>query len=169
MTRQEIAFTAERLRKLLSGVDRNAVLIGGQALAFWAEYYRIRIDDTLPIVSKDADFLGDRALVERISEISGGHATYPPRRAITALVGQVTIELANDQFLNVDVLHKVVGIKSDSVKRRAEEVVFDGLKFMIMHPIDVLQSRISNLATLKDKQNEMGILQAKLEIGRAHV
>ncbi|MCL4733211.1 hypothetical protein KJZ71_05435 [Patescibacteria group bacterium] len=168
MTRQEIAFTAERLRKLLSGVDRNAVLIGGQALAFWAEYYRIRIDDTLPIVSKDADFLGDRALVERISEISGGHATYPPRRAITALVGQVTIELANDQFLNVDVLHKVVGIKSDSVKRRAEEVVFDGLKFMIMHPIDVLQSRISNLATLKDKQNEMGILQAKLAVKVAY-
>lgn len=164
MTRQEIAFTADQFRKLLSGVGRNAVLVGGQALAFWADYYRIPLDDTLPAVSKDADFLGDRALVERISEMSGGHASFPPRRAMTALIGQVTIELANDQFLNVDVLHKIVGVRADSVKRRAEDVDLDGLKFRIMHPIDVLQSRIWNLATLKDKQNEMGMLQADLAV-----
>lgn len=164
MGRLEIAFTADQLRKLLSGVGRNAVLVGGQALAFWADYYRIPLDDALPAVSKDADFLGDRALVERISEMSGGHASFPPRRAMTALIGQVTIELANDQFLNVDVLHKIVGVRADSVKRRAEDVDLDGLKFKVMHPIDVLQSRIWNLATLKDKQNEMGVLQANLAV-----
>ncbi|KAB2841543.1 MAG: hypothetical protein F9K47_11110, partial [Burkholderiales bacterium] len=122
MTRQEIAFAADQLRKLLSGVGRNGVLVGGQALAFWADYYRIPLDDALPVVSKDADFLGDRALVERISEVSGGHASFPPRRAMSALIGQVTIELANDQFLDVDVLHKIVGVRADSVKRRAEDV-----------------------------------------------
>ncbi len=164
MTRQEIAFAADQLRRLLSGVGRNAVLVGGQALAFWADYYRIPLDDALPAVSKDADFLGDRALVERISEISGGHASFPPRRAMSALIGQVTIELANDQFLNVDVLHKIVGVRADSVKRRAEDVDLDGLKFKVMHPIDVLQSRIWNLATLEDKQNEMGMLQTDLAV-----
>lgn len=164
MTRQEIAFAADQLRKLLSGVGRNGVLVGGQALAFWADYYRIALDDALPVVSKDADFLGDRALVERISEMSGGHASFPPRKAMSALIGQVTIELANDQFLDVDVLHKIVGVRADSVKRRAEDVDLDGLKFKVMHPIDVLQSRIWNLATLKDKQNEMGMLQTDLAV-----
>lgn len=164
MSRQEIAFGAEQLRNLLSGVGRNAVLVGGQALAFWVDYYRIEMDDALPAVSKDADFLGDRSLVEKISRASGGHASFPPRKAMTALVGQVTIELANDQFLNVDVLHKIVGVRADSVKRRAEEVDLDGMKFKIMHPIDVLQSRIWNLATLKDKQNEPGVLQASLAV-----
>lgn len=83
---------------------------------------------------------------------------------MSALVGQVTIELANDQFLNVDVLHKIVGVRADCVKRRAEDVDLDGLKFKVMHPIDVLQSRIWNLATLKDKQNEMGMLQTELAV-----
>lgn len=162
--RREVAFTAERLRELLSGVGRNAVLVGGQALAFWADYYGIRIDDALPAVSKDADFLGDRVLVERIAGASGGQASFPPRKAVTALVGQVRIELANEQFLNVDVVHSIVGVRADSVKRRAEEVELDGLKFKIMHPVDVLQSRIWNLATLKNKQDELGVLQARLAI-----
>lgn len=48
MTRQEIAFTAGQRRKLLSGVGRDAVLVGGQALAFWIDYYRIEMDDALP-------------------------------------------------------------------------------------------------------------------------
>lgn len=161
---REIAFTADRLRELLAGVGRNAVLVGGQALAFWVDYYRIRIDDALPAVSKDADFLGDRALVERISRASGGQASFPPRKALTALVGQVRIELANAQFLNVDVLHSIVGVRADSVRRRAEQVELDGLTFKIMHPVDVLQSRIWNLATLKNKQDELGLLQARLAV-----
>jgi hypothetical protein len=53
---------AELLARILELAGLEMILIGGQALAFWAAYYSVPAP---PIaVTKDVDFLGTRADVE---------------------------------------------------------------------------------------------------------
>lgn len=164
MIEREVPISQALLEKVLSNVTPDAVLVGGQALAIWVSHYNIDIT-TGPLVgaiSDDADFLGGRNDVASIAQGVSGTPEYPPQRAITALVGQVKIHVAPAEFVNIDVIDKVVGIAADVVRRRASEAVLGATKFYVMHPLDVLLSRVENLAQLISKQNTEGIEQTRL-------
>jgi hypothetical protein len=165
----ESVFTLEQLKQLLSSVSPTTVLVGGQALVFWVDYYGITIasERMAEGISSDADLLGDRKLVRRIADQVHGKASYPPQNAITALVGQITIPINENEFLNVDVIDRVVGIEADRVRKRALQVALGDVQFLVMHPLDVLQSRIENLAHIQDKQTEEGIDQTLLAVAVA--
>lgn len=172
MTDTEVAVSQEQLASILSNVTPGAVLVGGQALAFWVAHYGV----SLPVglvgaISDDADFLGTRADVEAIAQGVGGRSSYPPKRAMTALIGQVTVPVAPGEYVNVDVLHRLIGLDGDQVRDHAAEVELDSVTFQVMHPMDVLQSRVANLATIKDKQNAQGIEQTRLslQVARAYI
>jgi hypothetical protein len=162
----EAVFTPEQLQHLLSKADSATVLVGGQALVFWVDYYGVPTspEKRAEGISSDADFLGDRNLVGRLAEGVHGKASYPSQHAITALVGQVTIPLSENEFLNVDVIDRIVGIDADAVRKRAVQAQLGDVQFLVMHPLDVLQSRIENLAQLADKQTDEGIDQALLSV-----
>lgn len=83
---------------------------------------------------------------------------------MTAIAGQVVMRPDQNEYLNIDVIHRVVGIDANAVRKRALPAEFDGVPFRVMHPLDVLKSRIENLATLQDKQTPEGITQAKLAL-----
>ena len=170
MSEQEVPISKELLEKVLSGITQDAVLIGGQALAVWVTEYNIDITSSSlsGSISNDADFLGDRKDVAAIAKSVSGKSKYPTERQITALVGQVEINVSKTEFVNIDVLHKVIGIDAASIKRRATEVHFGSTKFYLMHPLDVLQSRVENLSQLDSKRNEVGIEQARLAALVAH-
>ena len=91
-------------------VAGDAVLIGGQALAFWVAYFDLR----LPVgprayISGDADFLGVLRHVETFAGALGGRAEYPSKRQISALHGAVTKATPDGPKILVDVLRSVVG------------------------------------------------------------
>lgn len=163
--RVETSFDQARLAKLL-GLAQDAVLVGGQAVAFWASFFNIPVPPALPpYVTKDTDFLGNRKDVARMASGMGGAALYPHRRGLTALAGQVRIDLSEHEFLGIDVLHRIVGFEdSDAVRRRAEERSLGEVRFRVMHPIDCLRSRIENLRVLRDKRTEAGAAQASLSV-----
>lgn len=166
MTSREAPFTLEQLTRLLKAAPDDLILVGGQALAFWADYYGVDAEQSgfSGAISRDADFLGMRKNVGEIAKHVNGTPTYPHERALTALAGQVRIHLANDQFLNVDVIHRVYGLEAQDVRRRALKGALEDATFLVMHPLDVLQSRIENLADIKDKQTPEGIAQALLAV-----
>lgn len=163
--RVETAFDQTQLVKLL-GLAQDAVLVGGQALAFWASFFKILIPPALrPYVTKDTDFLGNREDVARMASGMGGAALYPHRRGRTALAGQVRIDLSDHEFLGIDVLHRIVGLEDgNAVRRRAEERSLGKVRFRVMHPIDCLRSRLRNLRVLRDKRTEAGAAQASLAV-----
>lgn len=169
----ESVFTLAQLEHLLSKADQTTVLVGGQALVYWVDRYGISVPPARQAegISSDADFLGDRSVVSRLADGVGGKASYPSQHAITALVGQVTIPLKESEFLNVDVIGRIVGIDADAVRKRALHVQLGDVRFLVMHPLDVLQSRIENLAQIPDKRTEEGIDQAHLSVAvaRAYV
>ncbi|MEW6688619.1 MAG: hypothetical protein AB1452_05935 [Pseudomonadota bacterium] len=150
------------------------MLVGGQALAFWVAWLGVRLRDApRAYISGDADFLGSREHVARFAAALGGKATYPPRRAITALVGAVE-KRAGTASVGVDVLHSLVGLDAEGVRRRAIEVTHPAdrsVRFRVMDPVDCLVSRLENLRRLAAKRDAAGAWHARLAtaVCRAYV
>jgi hypothetical protein len=155
------------LLKLLRASD-GAILIGGQALAFWMAYFGIEIPaGPRAYISADADFLGFAEHVKIFSDAIGGRPIYPAKRAMTALHGAVTKETKDGRKIGVDVLRQVVGVSSIQVGERAIAVHHPKdptLRFQIMEPVDCLVSRVENLRQLPEKQNAVGVWQGNIGI-----
>lgn len=159
--------------KLLRAAGDDLVLIGGQALAYWAHRYGVVVPEDIVAISADTDFLAqganDREAVERMARTLQGTAHYPSRSALTSLVGQAHLDLNDDEFINVDVVFKVVGMTPEEVRKRQVRVELDGVSFHVLHPLDVLRSRLANLYELVEKQNPKGVMQLRLavDVGRS--
>lgn len=169
-TQVEVSIPQDLLEKILASVTPNAVLVGGQSLAFWVSHYGVQLPPQFQVgaISDDADFLGGREDVTSIARRVDGIPEYTSQRFMSALVGQVKIPLSRLEYVNVDVLHRLVGLTAQSVRERASIVTVGSTEFLVMHPLDVFLSRIENLAQLADKQNPQGIEQAKLGVLVAH-
>lgn len=163
--RSEAITPPDVLATLLAAASERAVLIGGQALGFWITHHHLALPAGIVAISNDADFLArsasDRGLVTTFAHVLHGKACFPPERSLTALVGQAVRELPNDEDLNVDVLFSVFGLDANAVWRRARTMGDGELTFQVMHPLDVLHSRLANLYKLREKQNDKGILQLR--------
>lgn len=68
----------------------------------------------------------------------------------------------------VDFLSGVAGLTTKDIVRRAVEMDVPGIgPLRVMHPVDVLDSRIQNLHLLPEKRNPAGVAQARLALGMA--
>ena len=163
--RHEAAFTREWLDRLFKSLGDGDVLVGGQALVFWAGWFGLIGEDN-PDITKDADILGGFDSVAAIARAMNGKASYPPASGFgTALQGQVEIDIGNGDFLNVDILRTVAGLGVDQARRRAVPVCTDNRQMVrVMHPVDVFCSKLANLSKFKEKQNKEGIRQAMLAV-----
>jgi hypothetical protein len=163
---KEECFSAADIDALLSSIDKADVLVGGQALAFWVGYYdiRFRLPARVPAITMDGDILGSRKSAQRIAADMGGRVTPAAKGAITILVAQVTIELGNERFLNVDIIDRVNGLTNSEVRKRALPVSRNGSSFLVMHPLDVFISRVRNILSIPAKQDEKGRLQLELGV-----
>jgi hypothetical protein len=158
-----VAIQQRLLAHILSLAGQRMVLVGGQALAFWAAYYAVPMPTSA--VTKDADFLGVAEDVRRIARGLGGQAHYPHEKALTALAGQVTKALPGRDYVNIDVLHRLHGeVSAQAARARAVKVEADAGQFLVLHPLDVLQGRLENLYSLREKQDEHGAAQLALAI-----
>lgn len=137
--------------------------MGGQALAFWVAWFGVKVRDApRAYITGDADFLGSREHVARFAAAIGGKAVYPGRRAMTALAGAVE---KGAGAASVDVLHSLVGLDAEGVRRRAIEVSHPAdpsVRFRVMDPVDCLVSRLENLRRLAAKRDAAGAWHARL-------
>jgi len=153
----------ELLERILGLAGANMILIGGQALAFWAAYYEA--PEPAIAVTKDVDFLGTRADVERIARGLGAKATFRQQKDLTLLAGQIEKDLPGGGYVNIDVLSRVYGdISTNSITKRAILSESPVGPFRVMHPLDILQGRLENVYGLAEKQDEHGIAQLHLAI-----
>jgi len=72
------------------------VLVGGQAVNYWAERYlstEAELEKLQPFTSQDIDFKGNRRDVERIAQQLNLNANYPPKVTMTALSGFIPFQI----------------------------------------------------------------------------
>lgn len=165
--KSEAIFPKDVVVHLLKEAGSNVILVGGQALSYWAQYFDIDAPVSLPHISRDLDFLArnpsDIFEVQRFAQILGGYPVYPSKHALTILIGQAIKEISDDEYFNIDILHKVYS-GTEGVKKRAILAEIDGKVISVMNPLDVLASRLINLHKIPQKQNDAGVTQLSLAI-----
>ncbi|MCB9591147.1 MAG: hypothetical protein H6719_00320 [Sandaracinaceae bacterium] len=165
--------------EVLDSVDQRAVLVGGQAVAWWAEYYGAQgrmaalAESTAMYVSKDADFaarsLHPRELRPMVKELAArlhglSHFKFP---FTSVVVASVTFTDDDGEERTVEFLREVYGVGK---RRRVldEAVGFEAAgdlpSFYVMHPVMLLESRVANVVDLDGYQTETAILQARIAV-----
>lgn len=167
----KLALSDEEVTEILRASEKIAILVGGQALSIWANFYRVVIPGALTAsVTRDADFIGsaDTALI-----IKGGLSNKDwkfeqvRRGALSPVTAQLTLE-SEGGVKEIDFLSSIVGLRTEDVRQRAVPVrLQDGSVVTVLHPLDVLASRLHNLAEIPEKRNEKGAAQAELAISIA--
>jgi hypothetical protein len=153
----------ELLERILELAGTEMVLVGGQALAFWAAYYRTSAPALA--VTKDVDLLGTRRDAQRLARGLDARVTFPRRRDLTLLTAQVVKDLPGNAYVSIDVLSRVYGkITPEAIMRRSILAETPVGTFRVMHPLDVLQGRLENVHGLAEKRDEHGIAQLELAI-----
>ena len=165
---QEAELTAEEVEQILKVCGPHALLVGGQALATWAVYYDVQpVGKLSRVVTMDADFIGSTETARALQRSLG-----PPWRVRTGSlddfgpqVAKVYATLPDKGIKQVDFLSGIVGLDTDAIRKRASELTLaDGTTVHLLHPLDVLESRLRNLDALPSKRNAIGVAQARLAV-----
>jgi hypothetical protein len=182
--RHLVPFSEEVLYQVLDILQEDAVLVGGQALAVWVSFFGIPLPGASPhtsnatfsvgatvhasgvAISADSDFMGDRELVGRLSQrLAHSSARYQLRSALSALHGVVEVHLDAHTYMSIDIIQGVAGLEGSRVWDRSITLVTPRDKaFRILHPLDVLASRVYNIAHFPEKQTANGALQVDLAL-----
>jgi len=84
---------ARAILRRLGDLTEKIVLVGGQALAFWAELYADRFELSHPVNSRDIDFGGRSAVVSIAAERLNGTWTVPEPFSVSPNSGLVLFRL----------------------------------------------------------------------------
>ena len=165
----EAPLTPGDVQKILSICSPRGLLVGGQALAFWADHLQVeRPVNLVSGVTADADFIGDSGLAKDLARRLGWQIWIPALDDSTPQTGKVTHRTKNGKVKQVDFLSGVVGLTTKDLVRRAIEMEIPDIgRLRVIHPVDVLDSRIQNLHLLPEKRTDAGIAQALLAVGVA--
>lgn len=167
----KLALSDDEVAEILRASAEIAILVGGQALSIWAAFYQVAMPEVLTAsVTGDADFIGsaDAALIVKgvLSDKDWRFAQVRPG-ALSSATAQLTLQTENG-IKEIDFLASIVGLHTDDVRKRAVPLGLpDGSVVTVLHPLDVLASRLHNLAEIPEKRNEKGVAQAHLAIGIA--
>jgi hypothetical protein len=165
----EVALTLEEVDKILSVCGSQALLVGGQALAFWAARYGIKPVGALSTnVTSDVDFVGSAQVAEKLGKALNWNIWLPKMEDATPQTAKVSTSIRGGGVKQVDFLRTIVGLDTDWIQARAVEATLpSGAMIRILHPLDVLESRLRNLQILPSKRDGAGIAQAELAIAVA--
>jgi hypothetical protein len=167
----KLALSSNEVEEILRASENIAILVGGQALATWASFYQVAVPAKLTEnVTEDADFIGtaDTALVVK-GGLSNKEWKFELIRpgSLSPVTAQLTLQ-SDDGVKEIDFLGSIVGVHNDDLRKRAVSLDLPGgFAVTVLHPLDVLASRLYNLAEIPEKRNDKGVAQAELAISIA--
>ena len=129
--------------------DNDSILIGGQALNIWAEYYA-QNDSSLntysPFFSHDIDILGDRNAAATMHKIWKGEIRVPDMDTHTPMSANLRFNLEDGRPINVDFLEVMIGVDNYHARRDARQARNPHTRksVLVLHPAHCLASRIYN-------------------------
>jgi hypothetical protein len=142
----------------VADLERELVLVGGQAVNFWASYYENRVPalaDEAPFTSKDIDFCGDSRAVRACAERLAGTARVATFDDATPNSGTVVFVDGAGVKRTLDIVSAPFGLNTAEVSATAlpAEILDDtssptGTRFYVLHPVLWPWSRASSLLRL---------------------
>jgi len=168
MTEQlpEIALTSEEVAEVLTHCGEAALLVGGQALAFWASRFAIKpVGILAAAITSDVDFIGSAKVAVNLARSLGWQISVLKRQNPSNQVAKLTKAVSGLGVKQIDFLNAILGLQTTRVEKRAVKVTFpNGARIRVLHPLDVLESRLRNILLLPSKKSAAGVAQAALAI-----
>lgn len=155
-----VRFSLQQFDKVFAVRNSNGlpyVLIGGQAVNYWAERYLLvepSLQELLPFTSEDIDFKGGRDDVKRIAAQLGLVPRFPHRVEMTALAGVIPFRVG-DLTANIEVVRQIPGV-SASIEALAIEAEWASRKIRVLDPISLLASKLELAANTSQKNRRDG-------------
>jgi hypothetical protein len=166
----EAALTPAEVEQILRICGSRALLVGGQSLAAWASYFDVQPPGELSqLITVDADFVGT-SQVARLLKQGLGDSWRIREGTLDDAGGQVAkvfTEPSPGGIKQIDFLSGIIGetLSTEKIEARASTIEYEpGLTVRVLHPLDVLESRLYNLALLSSKRNRIGVAQARLAV-----
>jgi hypothetical protein len=152
----------------LGDLTQSIVLVGGQAVAFWADRYRDRCVLPGPVNSKDIDFCGLQDSVAIAAARLQGTFQVPEPFSNTPNTGLVVFHDSGGNRRLMDFLGDPFGLDYADVIEWAVDVdvavAGEVVTFKVMHPVHSLESRISNVGGLPGYQTRLALDQARAAV-----
>jgi hypothetical protein len=161
------AIGISQLRPILAelhGLD--VVLVGGQAVNFWADYYASEdpeLGTRSPLTSKDIDFHGDRDQAQQCAAKLRGHADFSVAKPFGSILNaEVTFTDSEGEKRRIEFIRAVAGLEKKNLIESAVPVEVGGHDVLVMNPVYCLVSRAANVIRLPEKyDNEQGMNQLR--------
>lgn len=163
----------ERLLLRLGDESERLVVVGGQAVNFWAHWYSKRISADLnpyaPYTSYDVDVCASRKDVQKIARRLQGKPRVAGFDDYTPNAGTVVYRDEKGVKHTLDVMAMLAGLDTEKdVKGPAVTIQYEVggrlLKFRVMHPVIMMESRVHNIMLLPQYRTEHGFKQAHASI-----
>ena len=158
----------------LGDLTEQIVLVGGQAVSFWVDYYARRdraLARLVPFTSKDIDFCGDVRAVKVCAERLAGRSRVATMDDVTPNTGVVTFVDDAGVKRTIDFIGQPHGLAAREVFRTALPVrVLDeqgqptSVTFRVMHPVQVLESRVHNTMGLPGYRTKHALEQLRASV-----
>lgn len=148
--------------KIRDAAGQPYVLVGGQAVNYWAEHYLSQepaLNSLRPFTSEDIDFKGNRDDVQRIAEQLESKPGYPAKVAITALAGFVPFQIG-DLKSTVEVVRQIPGV-SAAANTPAIQAEWEGKTIRVLDPISLLACKLE-LAVTVSQANRRDVSHLKM-------
>jgi hypothetical protein len=152
LTPSEIETILEYIREV------DAILVGGQSLAIWSRLYLDRapqIARVYSMSSEDVDLYGGRKAAEAFAKKLADAKVYIPPVFDPSPNAAVVVGQLGNRTIQVDFLKSVLGVDSRALKKNFVTLTGPAqtgqkpVSILILHPIDCLRSRLSNINDLK--------------------
>lgn len=155
--------------KIRDAAGQPYILIGGQAVNYWAERYlstEPQLKPLQPFTSEDIDFKGRSEDVQRIAWQLELPPSYPPKVQMTALAGTISFQIGGLKS-NIEVIRRIPGL-SDSAATPAIQAVWDGKTIRVLDPISLLACKLKLVASVpQEKRQDAAHLKILLPCVRA--
>lgn len=164
---QPVRFSLHQLTSVFQIKDSEGlpyILIGGQAVNYWAERFSHVEPDLAPFqpfTSVDIDFLGSREDVSRIARqlgVRGEHVAHP--LDITALSGVIPFRL-DRVGVDIEILRTVLGLNRSKVQQSAIHARWNNFEIRVLDPISLLHAK-AKLALLVSQKERRDVDHVKI-------
>ena len=150
------------LLKAFAELDTEVLVVGGQAVNFWAEAFEDEepeLRQYQPFTSADLDLYRPEPSARRVLDAWAETIETerdPFGKAFTIVSRTYVIRRSGAKPLLVDELKMVSGLMLSEVKKSSVEVEFSGMQIHVLTPMACLKAKLYNLANLdqSDRQDE---------------
>lgn len=160
-----VSSTDALLELIYSSGSGRIIIVGGQAVNFWADRYAPDEPKLLayrPFTSRDLDLLASIMNAYRLALAVHGTVEKPKRRVASPVLGNVEVK-AGGVARSVQFLKSVRGVSNREIEKTAIPFVLGNVEISVADPITMLKAKLHNLVELdqrdRNDRNHVEILR----------